>query len=326
MITDRENILRMYHGEMPEFLPRFGMSNVRCSYFPNVKLPGYHVDEFGVEYIGKEGVFDGTPIPYPGRYILHDIRRWRDDVHIPSLEGIDWERLAKEDTKNIDRSKQAFSMYYGKTFQKLPDFMGFTEGLCAMMEEPDEVMALFDALTTYHEELIKNLLYYYKPDAICIPDDTATARAPFISREMYQEMVLPFHKRIADLVLNNGTLLEMHDCGKCDDFIPDWLDIGVVAWNPAQAMNDLKGVKEKFGRRIVICGGWNGVGPESEVDYPEEAFREKLKEYVDTLAPGGGFVFSCMVNGSFKDPKVQERMKIVGDFYNDYVRDWYKTH
>ena len=76
----------------------------------------------------------------------------------------------------------------------------------------------------------------------------------------------------------------------------------------------------------MICGGWNGVGPESEVEYPEEAFREKLKEYVDTLAPGGGFVFSCMVNGSFKDPKVQARMKIVGDFYNDYVRDWYKTH
>ena len=74
MITDRENILRMYHGEMPEFLPRFGMANARCSYFPNVKLPGYHVDEFGVEYIGKECVFDGTPIPYPGRYILHDIR------------------------------------------------------------------------------------------------------------------------------------------------------------------------------------------------------------------------------------------------------------
>ena len=204
--------------------------------------------------------------------------------------------------------------------------MGFTEGLCAMMEEPEEVMALFDALTDFHEELIKNLLYYYKPDAICIPDDTATARAPFISREMYQEMVLPFHKRIADLVLNNGTLLEMHDCGKCDDFIEDWLGIGVVAWNPAQAMNDLKGVKEKYGRRLVICGGWNGVGPEAEPEYPEEQFRAKLKEYVDTLAPGGGFVFSAMVNGSFKDPRVQARQKIVSEFYNDYVRDWYKTH
>ena len=326
MLTDKENILRMYRGEMPEFLPRFGMANARCSYFPNVKAPGYHVDEFGVEYIGKDGVFDGTPIPYPGRYILHDIRRWRDDVHIPSLEGIDWERLAKADTKHIDRSKQAFSMYYGKIFQKLPDFMGFTEGLCAMMEEPEEVYALFDALCTYSEELIKNLLYYYKPDAICIPDDTATARAPFISREMYQEMVLPFHRRIADLVRNNGTLLEMHDCGKCDDFIPDWLDMGVVAWNPAQAMNDLKGVKEKYGRRLVICGGWNGVGPESEPDYPDELLREKLKEYVDTLAPGGGFVFSAMINGSFKDPQVQAKMKVVGDFYEEYAKNWYQTH
>ena len=326
MLTDKENILRMYRGEMPEFLPRFGMANARCSYFPNVKAPGYHVDEFGVEYIGKDGVFDGTPIPYPGRYILHDIRRWRDDVHIPSLEGIDWERLAREDTKHIDRSKQAFSMYYGKIFQKLPDFMGFTEGLCAMMEEPEEVYALFDALCTYSEELIKNLLYYYQPDAICIPDDTATARAPFISREMYQEMVLPFHRRIADLVRNNGTLLEMHDCGKCDDFIPDWLDMGVVAWNPAQAMNDLKGVKEKYGRRLVICGGWNGVGPESEPDYPEELLREKLKEYVDTLAPGGGFVFSAMINGSFKDPQVQAKMKVVGDFYEEYAKNWYQTH
>ena len=326
MLTEKENILRMYRGEMPEYLPRFGMQMARCSYFPNVKTPGYHVDEFGVEYIGKEGIFDGTPIPYPGRFILHDIRRWRDDVRIPSLEGIDWERLAKEDTAHIDRSKQAFTMWYGKIFQKLTDFMGFTEGLCAMAEEPEEVYALFDALCTYHEALIKELLYWYKPDAICIPDDTATARAPFISRQMYQEMVLPFHKRIADLVLDSGAFLEMHDCGKCDDFIEDWLDIGVVAWNPAQAMNDLRAVKEKYGRKLIICGGWDNIGPVSEPDYPDDRLLEALREYVDTLAPGGGFVFSAMVNGSFTDPEVQHKNELVGKFYEDYARSWYQTH
>jgi len=326
MLSEKENILRMYRGEMPDFLPRYGMLPVRCSYFPNVKLPGYHVDEFGVEYIGKEGIFDGTPIPYPGRFILHDIRAWRERVHIPSLSGIDWERLAREDTKNIDRDNQAFSMWYGKIFQKLTDFMGFTEGLCAMIEESDEVCALFDALCRYHEELIKNLLFYYRPDAICIPDDTATARAPFISRKMYQEMVLPFHRRIAELVLDSGTLLEMHDCGKCDDFIEDWLAIGVAAWNPAQAMNDLPAVKERYGRRLVICGGWNGVGPESEPDYPDDLLLEKLKQYVDTLAPGGGFVFSAMINGSSSDPEVRRKNRLVGTFYEQYARGWYQTH
>ena len=326
MLTDRENILRMYRGEMPEFIPRFGMASVRCSWYPNVKLPGYHVDEFGVEYIGREGVFDGTPIPYPGRFLLDDIRRWREVVHIPSLRGIDWERLAREDTKNIDRKNQAFSMFYGKVFQKLTDFMGFTEGLCAMAEEPEEVCALFDALTTYYEELLKNLLFYYRPDAVCIPDDTATARAPFISIPMYREMVKPCHRRIADLVRDSGAFIEMHDCGKCDDFIPDWLDIGIAAWNPAQSMNDLQAVKRKYGRKLVICGGWNNVGPESEPEYPEEGLRQKLTEYVDSMAPGGGFVFSAMVNGSFRDPRGQQKNRLIGEFYESYVKNWYQTH
>ena len=326
MLTPKENLLRMYRGEMPEYLPRGGMAMARCSYFPNVKTPGYHVDEFGVEYIGKDGIFDGTPIPYPGRYILHDITRWRDDVKIPSLEGIDWERLAKEDTKYIDRSKQAFSMYYGKIFQKLPDFMGFTEGLCAIAEEPEEVYALFDALCTYSEELIKNLLYYYKPDAICIPDDTATARAPFISPEMYRQLVKPFHKRIADLVLNNGTLLEMHDCGKCDDFIDDWIELGVTCWNPAQPQNDLPAVKRKYGRKLIICGGWDSQGAVSDPEYDDELFMAALKDYVDTLAPGGGFIYSAMSSGNFSDPAMQHKMKLIGEFYDSYARDWYQTH
>ena len=326
MLTERENILRMYRGEMPEYIPRFGMANVRCSWFPNVKLPGYHVDEFGVEYIGREGIFDGTPIPYPGRFLLRDIRRWREVVRFPSLRDVDWERLAREDTGQIDRKTQAFSMYYGKIFQKLTDFMGFTEGLCAMAEEPEEVSALFDALCSYYEELLKNLLFYYRPDAVCIPDDTATARAPFISLPMYRELVKPYHQRIADLVRDSGAFLEMHDCGKCDDFIPDWLDLGVVAWNPAQSMNDLQAVKRNYGRRLVICGGWNNVGPEAEPEYPEEQLREKLTEYVDSLAPGGGFVFSAMVNGSFRDPAVQERNKLIGEFYESYARNWYQTH
>lgn len=326
MLTEKENLIRMYHGEMPEYLPRSGFRMARCSYFPNVKTPGYHVDEFGVEYIGKDGIFDGTPIPYPGRFLLHDITKWRDCVTIPSLEGIDWEMLAKKDLAGIDRSQFGVTMWYGKIFQKLTDFMGFTEGLCAMIEEPEEVCALFEALCDYQVELIKNLIVYYRPDAICIPDDTATARAPFISPEMYRDMVKPYHKRIADVVLNAGVLLEMHDCGRCDDFIDDWLDIGVCSWNPAQPQNDLDAVKEKYGRRLVICGGWDSMGPESSPDYDDTLLVEKLRSYTDRLAPGGGFVFSAMCSGNFGDPMLQHKMQIIGDFYESYVRNWYQTH
>ena len=326
MLTEKENLMRMYHGEMPEFLPRGGFTNARCSYFVDCKAPGYHIDEFGVECQGKDGIFDGTPIPIAGRYVIHDITKWRDELKFPSLEGIDWETLAKKDLAHIDRSQKGVTMYYGKTFQRLMDFMGFEEGLCAMFEEPDAVYELFDALTDYHVELIKNLLYYYKPDSICIPDDTATARAPFISVKTYRELVKPFHKRIADVVLDSGALLEMHDCGVCQDFIDDWLDLGVCCWNPAQPQNDLPAIKAKYGRKLVIAGGWDSQGPESFPEYDDDLFLEKLREYTDRMAPGGGFIFTAHVSGNRDDPMVQHKNELVAKFYNDYARSWYQTH
>ena len=89
-LTERENIYRMYRGEMPAFLPQGGFRDFKCSRFVDVKKPGYHVDEFGVEYIGKEGVFGGTPLPMPGKFLLHDIRRWRDVIKAPDLSDVDW--------------------------------------------------------------------------------------------------------------------------------------------------------------------------------------------------------------------------------------------
>jgi hypothetical protein len=58
----------------------------------------------------------------------------------------------------------------------------------------------------------------------------------------------------------------------------------------------------------------------------EEYLREELYKYVNTVAPGGTFVFSAMIMASPDDEEGQKRTKIIRDFYFDYVRDYYKTH
>lgn len=326
MLTEKENLLRMYRGEMPEFLPRMGFRDIKCSYFVDVKTPGYVKDEFGVEYMGKEDIFSGTPIPMPGKYILHDITKWRDVIKNPDLSHVDWEAYARKDTKDFDRENYGMVIHYGKIFQRLIDFMGFTEGLCALVEEPEEAYALFEYICDYQCEIIKNMIYYYKPDAVCIPDDTATARAPFISLETYRKLIKPFHKRVADLALNSGILIQKHDCGKSEAFVDDWVEMGITHWDPAQPSNDLVGIKKKYGRKLVIAGGWDSQGPVSYPDVDEQVLKDELVKYVDTLAPGGGFIFSAYVGGDFKDPKVKRKYEIINNFYNDYARDWYKTH
>ena len=131
-------------------------------------------------------------------------------------------------------------------FQQLMNFMGFTEGLCAMLEEPDEVMALFEYMNQFYLQICSKVRDYYKPDVWAITDDTATATNPFISVEMYREMIKPFHASEAKFAQEAGIPIDMHDCGRCEDFIEDWRDFGVCAWNPAQTMNDLAGIKKKI--------------------------------------------------------------------------------
>ena len=326
MLTPKENLYRMYHGEIPEYIPRGGFREFKCSGFVDIKAPGYHKDEFGVEYIGKDDVFGGAPIPMPGKYILHDITKWRDVIKAPDLSGFDWESMAKKDLEKIDRSTTGVVYYGGKIFQRLADFMGFTEGLCAIAEEPEECKALYDYLADYNCEILKNIMHYYKPDAVCIPDDTATALAPFISPETYRELVKPAHMREAEVVLNGGAFIDMHDCGHCEAFIDDWMDFHITSWNPAQPSNDIPAIKKKYGRKLIIAGGWDSQGPLAYSSVPEDELREALINYVDTCAPNGGFVFSAFAMGKPYKEGGKSSMQIVNEVYEEYAKNWYQTH
>ena len=327
MLTEKENYLRMLRGEMPEFLPKYDMMGwgVICSLFADLKNEaGVKINEFGVE-LSTTKEAGGATMPAPGKYILDDITKWRDVIKAPDLSGVDWEKLAKKDLANKDPNNPLFA-YCGAQFMPLMDFMGFTEGLCAMYEEPEEVYALFEYITDYNLELEKNMIKYYKPDIYYLCDDTATAHNPFISLDMYRSLVKPFQKKQADLARENGLLVQMHNCGRSEDQIDDWLELGVAAWDPAQVSNDLLGIKKKYGRRLVLNGCWDSSGPVSWTTTDDQVLKDALVEYVDTFAPGGAFGFAAHVMGSIDDPDAKRKMDIIDKFYWDYARDWYKNH
>ena len=325
MLSPKENLLRMYRGEMPEYIPNRGFREFKCSAFIDVKKPGVKRDEFGVEYTGKEEIFGGAPIPMPGHYVLDDITRWRDKIKAPDISDVDWEALAKKDLEGIDRSTTGLVFYWGKIFQRLMDFMGHTDGLVAIALEPEECYAMLSYLCDFNCEVLKNICLYYKPDAVCIPDDTATARAPLISPETYRELIKPLHAREAEIVLNSGVYLDMHDCGCCEAFIDDWMDFGVRSWNPAQPSNDLAAIKKKYGRGLIISGGWDPQDPMTYGEVDEESLREALMRYVDELAPNGGFIFSAYAMGRLSGSG-KNKMDVVNDVYMNYAKDWYRTH
>ena len=327
-LTEKENLLRMFDGEMPEYLPRYDFWGWGCGiprHTGKKSADGYDVDEFGIEYTTTSASMGGM-MPVPGRVLLDDITKWRDVVKTPDLSGTDWEAVAKKALENKDWEHNPIVLHNGGYFMTLMNMMGFADGLCAMEEEPEEVYALFEYLNEYYMEREKALLKYFHGDIYGLADDTAAMQCPFISPETYRKLVKPFAKREADLALDAGLKISMHDCGRAEAFIDDWLDIGVQLWEPAQVTNDIMGIKKKYGRKLIITGGWDNQGPISYPETPDEELREALIAHIDRMAPGGGFCYLCNVVGSSTDDFYQRKMKLVRQVYDEYGRDWYQTH
>ena len=339
-MTERENLLRVINKQEPAWLPRKGVLpypdadpeehkpcsiGVRPEIFPPKRGPkGGRIDMFGVEYEGAENIC-GQELPMPNKFILDDVRKWRDIIKVPSLDGVDWRAIAEKAVANVDRHESCVQM--GGTsgfFQQLMSFMGFTEGLCALQEEPEECMALFDYLCTYNETVAKNLIGYIKPEIYGVSDDTATARSPFISREMYRNIIMPFHARMAKIGSELGLPIDMHCCGRCEDFIEDWREFGVTFWNPAQITNDLVGIKAKYGNDLVLNGCWDSQGPAGWPGAEEEFVRGEVRKCIDAYAPGGGFCFMACIYGEKDDKKAWTHALWVTDEYNKYGRTFYK--
>lgn len=326
-LTEKENLLRLYSGEIPEYLPQYDFFGWGCG-LPMVgdKDPnGKMIDEFGIELsTSKESM--GGYMPTPGFILLDDITKWRDIVKAPDISGNDWEAMAKEALKDRDWEHMPVVVHNGGYFMTLMNMMGFMGGLCALIEEPEEVYALFDYLSEYYCTRAKALVKYYHADIYSLADDTAAMYAPFIDLETYRTLIKPFHKREADIALNAGLKVQMHDCGKSECFIDDWLDIGVCAWDPAQTSNDLVAVKKKYAGKLTIIGGWDNQGPISYPETPDDELEEALKTYIDTFAPGGGFAYMANVVGQAGEEPFDRKMKLIDRIYREYGRDWYKNH
>jgi hypothetical protein len=324
-LTPKENYLRTLKLEIPEYIPSmfipYGAPAKDELLTPQSAPNGPIITSLGVEYVGSEHLMWGA-MPAPGKLVITDILKWRDQLKIRDVSGRDWEGYYKNLVKEVDRSQLAVMTDSGDYFLTLVSLMGFEATLTNMYEEPEEIHALLEHISKFYTMVLKKQMQFLKPDVYILMDDDAAFQAPFLSLDMYHEFFKPYHKMHCDIVLENGCVIDRHDCGKSEQFIDDWIEIGVTGWNPAQVSNDLKAIKKKYTGKLSIEGGWD---PTRQFESDEE-LRAALTEYVDTFAPGGGFCFMAMAGGAPDEPETKRKADLIKDFYFDYVKDWYVKH
>jgi hypothetical protein len=312
MLSEKENFMRALSGEVAEYVPRYNIFwGVRPSLLNGSRVNGVGKDIFGVEWTNEGSAFEAS-LPRNDYFILDDIRRWRDVIKFPDFSHVDWDAMSKADLKDRDPElPRGGGIAGGGFFQSVMAFLGFTEGLIACYEEPEEVKALVNYLCDSYLSLADKYLQYYKPDYISFGDDIAHERNPFVSLEIFHDVFAPVWRRYIKYFKDRGYLAVHHNCGHFEAFLDDVVDMGFNAWDPAQRSNDLVAIKKKFGNKLLICGGFEGRGFLPHIDVTEEEVRGAVKKLLDEMAPGGGYAFFGGVLDS--NPVAKQRSEWIDD-------------
>jgi uroporphyrinogen decarboxylase len=157
-------------------------------------------------------------------------------------------------------------------------------------------------------------------DIVKFADDLGTQESLLISPAMYREFIKPRQARLYQLVKDKCECpILLHSCGAIRDIIPDLIEIGVDALNPIQLSAnrmDARSLKKEFGDRITFWGG--GIDTQKTLPYgtPEEV-RQEVRQNMETLKPGGGFVFAQVHNIQPEVPV--ENIMAMYEAYREYA-------
>lgn len=291
MLTPKQNVLEVLNWGKPEYIPMtfeaFRIVGPLADELLEEPFRESGTDPFGIKWIvTPEGAMVDTSC-----ILLEDIADWKEKVIFPDLNKIDITEAAKIELKDADRENQLISFYYPcGLFERLAAFMGFEEALISLVTDPESCHEFFEAMTEYKIKAIEKIYETYKPDILVYFDDLATARGTFMSPDTYRSVIKPHHRRIAEFVKSKGMIFEQHTCGRCEDLLEDYVEIGAAAWQPAQCMNDLEGIQKKFKGRLVIEGGWDSSGPCSYMNASEEDLCREIRRNIDTYGKNSGFI------------------------------------
>ena len=166
----------------------------------------------------------------------------------------------------------------------------------------DFIRELFDRQT---QIALKNLSLYNEAmggniDVVQLcGSDLGSQNGPMCSVTAFEELYLPYYKRMTDWIhKNTNWKVFKHCCGSIRPLLPKFIEAGFDILNPVQNSAfdmDPAVLKNEFGDRITFWGG--GVDTQKTLPFgsPDEVYRE-VTERIRIYNKSGGFVFNTIHN------------------------------
>jgi uroporphyrinogen decarboxylase len=189
----------------------------------------------------------------------------------------------------------------GSFFEISLVLFGFDNFMMKLASERDLVEYWLDAKLAHDLPILDRFLAVAGPfiEAIQMNDDFGSQSALQISPRLYREVFKPRQRRWIEFVkARTRAKVFIHCDGAIGEILPDFIEIGIDALNPLQTSAkgmDPAQIKRRFGRDLAF---W-GAGVETQTTLPfgsVQDIRRQVRERVELLGPGGGYVFAAIHN------------------------------
>lgn len=196
----------------------------------------------------------------------------------------------KENRKKAAERDLFFCWSGVNVFELMHPVCGHEHMLVGMAMDPDWVKDMAD---TYAELQINLMEMLFKegglPDGVWFYEDMGFKERPFMSPDMYRELIFPAHKRTVDFAHSLDLPVIMHSCGFIEPLLPHMVEAGIDCLQVIEVkagMDPLR-IHRNFGDRIVLCGGMDA---RNLVANDRAAIERELQEKIPVLKENSGYI------------------------------------
>jgi hypothetical protein len=173
----------------------------------------------------------------------------------------------------------------------LTRLIGQVNAMLWLAEYPKRMGAVIHRLGAFYLEMAKaeieagaGLL-----DGFVIWGDVAYKKCTFMSPARWREFFRPWVAQMTAAAHAAGLPVIYHGCGNVNAIFPDYIEMGIEAYNPleAKAGMDVVALRRQYGHAIAFCGN-------SNIQVWETGDREAIRREVLrklNAARGGGYIF-----------------------------------
>jgi uroporphyrinogen decarboxylase len=246
-------------------------------------LPGRWRDEFGVVWnrtVDQDiGVVENYQLPTRS---LETLRL--PDPHDPAR----WKGLPAFAAANADRFRYVSVPF--SLFERAWSLRGMSQLMIDMLEAPEFVDELLDAIAAFQCRIVEEALKY-DIDAVKFGDDWGQQTGLLFGAPLWRRFIKPRLATLYGMVKRAGKVVVIHSCGRVQELFPELIDLGLDVFNPFQpeVMHPFE-MKRQFGRHLTFFGG---VSVQALLPFgAPPQIREQTCRLMGTVGAGGGFIIA----------------------------------